>query len=130
MCAVSREVEVACDRRRDPYQGRTLIQKFVEHSDVAFAVVLLTPDDRGGLASESFESQRSRARQNVIFELGFFVGRLGRERVCALDLEDVEIPSDYQGVAFVPLDTKMAWKLELARELKAADLPVDLNDAA
>jgi predicted nucleotide-binding protein len=115
--------------REQPNQGRTVIEKFVEHSDVAFAVVLLTADDHGGLASMPCEQQLPRARQNVIFELGFFVGRLGRERVCALYAEGVEVPSDYHGVAFVPLDSRMAWRLELARELQAAGLPVDMNKA-
>ena len=115
--------------REQPNQGRTIIEKFVDHSDVAFAVVILTGDDRGGPASTPCEQHLSRARQNVVFELGFFLGRLGRERVCALYTEDVEIPSDYSGVAFVPLDSRMAWRLELARELRAAGLPVDLNKA-
>ena len=84
-----------------PNQGRTIIEKFQDYSDVAFAVVLLTPDDRGGLASLPYESQRQRARQNVIFELGYFIGRLGRNRVCALFSENVEIPSDYSGVIFI-----------------------------
>lgn len=115
--------------REQPNQGRTIIEKFVDHAEVGFAVVLLTPDDRGGAVSRPCEEQSRRARQNVILELGFFIGRLGRERVCALYSEGVEIPSDYQGVAFVPLDPKMAWRLELARELKAAGLPIDMNKA-
>jgi hypothetical protein len=67
-----------------PNKGRTIIEKFMDYSDVSFAVVLLTADDRGGLSDTSFESQKKRARQNVILELGFFVGRLGRDHVCAL----------------------------------------------
>ena len=70
-----------------------------------------------------------RARQNVIFELGFFIGKLGRDKVCALYETGVELPSDYAGVAFVPLDPAGAWKLELAREMKVARLPIDMNDA-
>jgi predicted nucleotide-binding protein len=115
--------------REQPNQGRTIIEKFVDHSDVAFAVVLLTPDDRGGPASIPYEQQRPRARQNVLLELGFFLGQLGRDRVCALYAEGVEIPSDYHGVAFVSLDSRMAWRLELARELQAAGLPIDMNKA-
>jgi predicted nucleotide-binding protein len=113
--------------REQSNQGRTVIEKFVHNSDVAFAVVLLTADDRGGPAGLPYENQQPRARQNVILELGFFLGRLGRERVCALYGEGVEVPSDYQGVAFVRLDSGMAWRLELARELQAVGLPVDLN---
>jgi len=112
-----------------PNQGRTLIEKFVDHSDVAFAVVLLTADDQGGPVSVACEHQRPRARQNVVFELGFFLGKLGRSRVCALYDEGVELPSDYAGVAFVPLDGRKAWRLELAKEFQAAGLPVDMNRA-
>jgi len=115
--------------REEPNQGRTIIEKFIDYSDVGFAVVLLTADDRGGRADQIYEDQLPRARQNVIFELGFFIGKLGRDRVCALYEEGVEVPSDYQGVAFVPLDTRLAWRLELAKEMKAAGLPIDLNKA-
>ena len=112
-----------------PNQGRTIIEKFQDYSDVAFAVVLLTPDDRGGLASEPYESQKQRARQNVIFELGYFIGRLGRNRVCALYSEGVEIPSDYSGVLFIKFDEAGAWRLSLAKEMKAAGLDIDMNKA-
>ncbi len=61
-----------------PNRGRTIIEKFFDHSDVGFTVVLLSPDDKSGLASESPDKYKFRARQNVIMELGFFLGRLGR----------------------------------------------------
>lgn len=110
-----------------PDQGRTIIEKFEAHAeDIAYAVVLLTADDRGGPAGEDPTAQRPRARQNVIFELGYFVGRLTRKRVCALYEEGVELPSDYQGVLYLPLKD-VSWKLRLAGEMKAAGLPVDLN---
>jgi predicted nucleotide-binding protein len=73
--------------------------------------------------------QKLRARQNVILELGFFLGKLGRKRVCALYQHNVEIPSDYAGVLFVPIDSGGAWRLPLARELKAAGLDIDMNRA-
>src|SRR5216683_3219775 len=109
-----------------PNAGRTLIEKFEDHSDVGFAVVLLTADDVGGLRGAPADSQRPRARQNVILELGFFLGKLKRRKVCALYEDGVELPSDYDGVAFVPLDAAGAWRLKLAKELKVAGLPVDL----
>lgn len=115
--------------REQPNSGRTIIEKFVDYSDVGFAVVLITGDDRGGAKSVAFEEQKLRARQNVILELGFFLGKLGRSRVCALYQEDVEIPSDYNGVLFLPLDRAGAWRLSLARELKAAGLDIDMNKA-
>ena len=110
-------------------RGLTIIEKFESHSDVGFAIVLLTPDDEGGLRGDG-KSGRHRARQNVIFELGFFIGRLGRQRVCALTKgSTMEIPSDYSGVVYIPLDEGGGWQLALIKELKAADLDVDANRA-
>jgi predicted nucleotide-binding protein len=115
--------------REQPNSGRTIIEKFVDFSDVAFAIVLLTGDDRGGKFDDGYDNQKPRARQNVILELGFFLGKLGRKRVCALYQEGVDIPSDYSGVLFVPLDINGAWRLNLARELKAVGLHIDMNKA-
>lgn len=68
-----------------PNKGRTIIEKFQDYSNVSYAVVLLTPDDRGGVASSKFEEQKPRARQNVIFELGYFIGKLGRKKsLCSI----------------------------------------------
>jgi predicted nucleotide-binding protein len=113
--------------RELPNAGRTIIEKFVDYSDVRFAVVLLTGDDRGGEKSLDFDRQKLRPRQNVILELGYFLGKLGRNHVCALYQKDVEIPSDYDGVLFVQLDQGGAWRFELARELKAAGIDIDMN---
>ncbi len=115
--------------REQPNNGRTIIEKFEAYSDVGFAVVLLTPDDRGGASGAKPEHQQSRPRQNVILELGYFLGRLGRRRVCALYTEGVEIPSDYSGVLYIKLETGGAWKLDLAKEMKVAGLTMDLNRA-
>jgi len=112
-----------------PSGGRTIIEKFEAYADVAFAVVLLTPDDQGGPVATPFEKQSLRARQNVILELGYFLGRLGRERVCGLYKEGTEIPSDFQGVVFVSMDGAGAWRLVLGRELKQVIPGVDLNKA-
>jgi predicted nucleotide-binding protein len=108
-----------------PDKGRTVIENFEDHSaDARFAVVLLTPDDEGCLVGGEVNR---RARQNVVFELGYFIGKLGRNRVIALKLDSVEEPSDLHGVLYVPFDAGGAWKLVLARELKAANVDVDLN---
>jgi predicted nucleotide-binding protein len=115
--------------REQPNQGRTIIEKFEEYADVGFAVVLLTADDRGATMAQPYDAQKPRARQNVILELGYFLGRLGRNRVCALYRSGVEIPSDYAGVLFTELDEGGGWRLQLAKELKAAGLPVDMNNA-
>jgi predicted nucleotide-binding protein len=110
-----------------PNKGRTIIEKFLDHSDVAFALILLTADDKGGLASMPSEKYSPRARQNVILELGYFLGRLGRNRVAAIYQEGVEIPSDYSGVLFIPVDASGIWQLHAAKEMKAAGLKIDLN---
>lgn len=109
-----------------PSAGRTIIEKFETYSeDIAFAVVLLTPDDRGGEAAEK-SSLNPRARQNVIMELGYFIGRLGRTRVCAIHKGGVELPSDYQGVLYIEMDASGAWKTKLAQELVQAKVPIEL----
>jgi predicted nucleotide-binding protein len=109
-----------------PNSGRTIIEKFSDYSDVHFAVVLLTGDDEGK-SRDGTEAPKPRARQNVILELGYFLGKLSRSRVCALYQDGVEIPSDYQGVLFVPLDLHEKWRVDLVRELKAAGFDVDAN---
>jgi predicted nucleotide-binding protein len=83
---------------------------------------LITPDDEGGLSGEP---PRKRARQNVVFELGFFIGKLGAARVAPLVKGDVEKPSDFDGVGYITLDPAGAWKGLLARELKAAKVPFE-----
>lgn len=107
-------------------QGHTIIEKFELHSNVGFAVVLLTPDDIGASAAKP-ASMQGRARQNVILELGYFVGKLGRRRVCALYKPGVEIPSDFQGVLFIELDSQDGWKMKLAQELMSAGLEFHLT---
>lgn len=108
-------------------EGRTLIEKFETRSKgVAFAVVLLTPDDLGR-AADSAPDLRPRARQNVILELGYFMGRLGRTRVCALYKGGIEQPSDFQGVVYIELDSAGAWKTKLAQELVQAKITINLE---
>jgi len=110
-----------------PNQNRTIIEKFEKYSDVSFAVVLMTADDKGGKKEEYSKDYKYRARQNVILELGFFLAHLGREHVCVLYEEGVELPSDYDGVLWAALDKFGAWKLELVRELRASGIEVDAN---
>jgi predicted nucleotide-binding protein len=111
-----------------PNQGRTIIEKFENYSDVAFAVVLFTPDDIGHAAGKEADA-KPRARQNVVLELGFFMAALDRSHVCVLYKGGVEIPSDYSGVLYEELDSKGMWRFRLAAEIKAAGIDVDLNKA-
>lgn len=113
-----------------PSQGRTTIEKFEDYATSAdHAVVLLTADDVGGL-NEGEVELKPRARQNVVLELGFFVGHLGRSHVTVLYEEGVELPSDYLGVLYVPVDAPGAWQFAMVKELRAAGLSYDLNSLA
>lgn len=106
--------------------GQTVIEKFEKHaSQVSYAIVLLTGDDEGRL--KGTRSMKARARQNVILELGWFAGKLGRQKVAMLYETGVELPSDIVGILYAELDPGEGWKIKLAREMKAAGLPVDMN---
>lgn len=107
-----------------PNKGRTIIEKFSDYADVGFAIILLTADDYGK-SKVSTGDFNLRARQNVILELGYFLGKLGRDRVCAIYEDGVEIPSDYQGVLFIPWSSK--WQYDVFNELKAVGYDVDAN---
>lgn len=110
-------------------KGQTIIEKFEESvRSVAYAVVLCTPDDVGALAADAKanpDALRPRMRQNVVFELGYFTHSVGRARVCALLKGEIEEPSDYKGVGYIQLDDAGGWRLQLAKELHSAGLPVD-----
>jgi predicted nucleotide-binding protein len=105
-------------------RGRTVIEKVEDHSDVGFAVIILTPDDVGSLKGET---PQPRARQNVLLELGYFIGKLTRRRVCTLKVGELEIPSDWRGVVDEPYDASGGWRQTLARELEAAEYEIDWN---
>ncbi len=111
-----------------PDRGRTIIEKFYDHSDVSFAVVLLSPDDMGYVNTVDHDPAQPRARQNVILELGFFLGRLGRENVVALHKGNVEIPSDFSGVLFKPYVSGGDWPYRLTRELRESGYSVSADD--
>lgn len=128
---VRRFLETVTDRdivvlAEQPNRGQDLLGKLLSNAQQAgFAVVLLTPDDLGGLSHEELEP---RARQNVVFELGLFIALLGRGRVAALNDPRVELPTDFSGVAYIPVEGE-SWQMELARELKAAGIDVSLDRA-
>lgn len=108
-------------------RGATIIEKLERHSDVQFAVVLMTADDIGGKKGNAVETLQARARQNVVLELGYFMAKIGRHNVCVLYENGVELPSDYYGVVFIEIDDKGAWRYALAKELRQGGLIVDLN---
>ena len=84
-----------------------------------------------GAAANLYEkdsgSLQPRARQNVILELGYFIGKLGRKRVSVIFREGVEQPSDIFGMLYIRYGDDRSWQIELAQELRAAGVEIDLN---
>ena len=105
-----------------PNKGATIIEKFEHNSNVGAAICLFTADDNGRAIAE--EQLKKRARQNVVFEAGFFMGSLGRDHVIILAERGVELPSDLKGVVYT--DTS-SWQLDVLRELRAMGFSVDYN---
>ena len=109
-------------------QGATIIEKIERESkDIAFSIVLYTSCDLGNDKEKVSETLNPRARQNVVFEHGYMCALLGRQKVCALVEQGVEIPGDLSGVVYIEYDEKGAWKVSIAKEMQAAGLDVDLN---
>lgn len=104
-------------------RGRTIIEKIEAYSDVHVAIALFTQDDIG-MAKEEKENEKYRARQNVVFEAGYFMGYLGRENVIMVAEENVEIPGDLSGMVYT---TKENWKIEMLKDLNAAGMKIDMN---
>ncbi len=107
-------------------EGKTIIEKIEAHSNVGFGIVLYTPCDVGAVETDA-NNLHPRARQNVVFEHGYLIGKLGRNKVCALVKDTVEKPNDISGVVFVQMDSHQAWHMKVAKEMKAAGYAVDMN---
>lgn len=106
--------------------GKTIIEKFEENAfDVGFAVILLTADDEGKAKHET--DYKDRARQNVVFEMGYFMGKLGRDRVLLLLDKGVEKPGDLDGIVYTSIDEHDEWKYKLVKEMKAVGYPVSAD---
>jgi predicted nucleotide-binding protein len=106
--------------------SKTIIEKIEAYSDVGFGVVIYSPCDLG---SKNIDPPvlSGRARQNVVFEHGFLIGKLGRSKVCSLVKGNVETPNDISGIVYTSMDSSN-WQIELAKELRAAGYPVDMNN--
>ncbi|GAA0426114.1 hypothetical protein GCM10009133_38350 [Cocleimonas flava] len=111
---------------RQADNGNTVIEKFEENSDVGFAFILLTPDEISMTTDQIDVDEDSRiteyrARPNVIFEFGYFIGKLGRSRVCCLHKGEVSIPSDLAGLVYKKVDDSIdAQGYAIIKELKSA----------
>jgi predicted nucleotide-binding protein len=107
-------------------KGQTIIEKFEKHSDVKASIILFTNDDVGKFKDDSeFEK---RARQNVIFEAGYFIGKLGREFTIILLEHGLKMPSDLDGYIYFEIDQNERWQLDIAKELKGMKFDIDMND--
>lgn len=102
--------------------GKTIIEKFEENTDVGAAICLFTGDDYG--KAKDVEDDNLRARQNVVFEAGYFMGKLGRENVILIANPEIELPSDLQGVVYT---NEKSWQIDVLKELKAIGYNVDFN---
>ena len=117
---------------RQPDQGQTIIEKFEQHSDVGYAFVLLTPDEvaypyNQDALPDNERSKEARARPNVIFEFGYFAGKLGRERVCCLLKEGVEVPTDLSGLIYKKINGSIdSQAYSIILELKAAGYKIQV----
>ena len=111
-----------------PNSGLTVIENLEKYADdTGFAIALLTPDDVGALKDEADRQLNPRARQNVLLELGYFIGKLNPNRVCLLYKEGVELPSGIRDVTYVPMDRNNDWQLKIKQGMQDAGLPVDMG---
>ena len=113
----------------EPSQGRKIVERFQDYADAAFAVVLLSPDDSLYDKDESPAKRKLRPRQDVVFELGFLLGKLGKGNVLVFQREcpNFECPADFEGVKVTAFDDRDSWKLSLIRELIGSGYTVDAN---
>jgi predicted nucleotide-binding protein len=112
----------------EPSQGKKIVENFTrDYSDVGFAVVLLSPDDFGYAKNEDATKRKLRPRQDVVFELGFLLGKLSKGNVLVFfrEFANFEIPTDFEGIKLIPFDDRDSWKLALIRELSNCRLVVD-----
>lgn len=107
--------------------GKTIIEKIEQFSNVGFGIVLYTPCDLGS-NKDNKEKLKFRARQNVVFEHGYLIGKIGRNNVCALVKDQIETPNDISGVVYIPLDNQKAWQVAIAKELKNSGYVIDMNN--
>lgn len=112
--------------QEQPSSGKTIIEKIEEYTNVGYGIVLYTPCDVGATKDRK-DNLNQRARQNVVLEHGFLMGKLGRQNICALVKGDIEKPSDISGIVYLPIDELGGWKYKLANEMKQSGYEIDTN---
>jgi predicted nucleotide-binding protein len=109
----------------EPSKSLTIIEKLEKNtSAIGFSFIIYTPDDVG---RSKAETDRPRARQNVIFEHGLLIGLIGRERTCALLIGEIEEPSDVRGMVYEQVNDVKSDALKIARVLKQAGYAVNAS---
>jgi predicted nucleotide-binding protein len=106
--------------------GKTIIEKIEEYTNVGFGIVLYTPCDVGCKKGNE-ENLQNRARQNVVFEHGYLIGKIGRNNVCALVKGTIEVPNDISGVVYIKMDEDESWHIKIAKELRSSGYEIDMN---
>jgi predicted nucleotide-binding protein len=112
----------------EPSQGKKIVENFNrDYADVTFAVVLLSPDDFAYAKNEAATKRKLRPQQDVVFELGFLLGKLGKGNVLIFfrECQNFEIPTDFEGIKVTAFDDRDSWKLALIREVSNCGLAVD-----
>jgi len=127
IAALTKLLPVPLVLNEEPSQGKKILECYAEYADVKFAVVLLSPDDCVYPKDDKTTKSKLKPRQDIIFLLGFLLGKLGRERVIVLFREtpNFEIPNDFEGTKFCAFDDRGSWKHALLRELTSNGLVVD-----
>ncbi len=117
---------VVCE---EPSQGRKIVERFADYKDVCFAVVMLSPDDFAYAKEDSPTKRRLRPKQDVVFELGFLIGKLGKDHIIVLyrECSNFECPTDFEGLKLAAFDDRESWKLALIRELTNCGYTVDVD---
>jgi len=109
-----------------PERAKGLVNSLEKNPDASFALVLLGHDDAVALRRSAADASAG-VRSGIVFELGYFVGRLGLKRVCVLYTGGTETFISDHGIQFLPIDSGNGWQLQLARHLKRAGIEIDLN---
>jgi predicted nucleotide-binding protein len=111
----------------EPGQGKKIVDRFADYTDVGFAIVLLSPDVYVYPKGEEATKRERIPKQEVTLMFGFLLGKLGKDKVFAFYREspNFAFPMEFEGVKFTALDNRDSWKLALIRELTNCGYTVD-----